>query len=87
MKAIAGQWLRAIWRNRQKRQDLIGQYQALRAQSPLVLADISQRGLLYSDIDAPSDKQVFINIGRRELALEILQLANISPEKAKELLD
>jgi len=72
MKLALVPWLRNAWRD-QKRRDLIGQYSAIGAQYKLFLADVALRGLCYSDLEAPTDRQTFINLGRRQLALEILE--------------
>lgn len=78
MKLKLVPWLRDMW-GAQKRRDLIGQYSAIGAQYKLALADIALRGLVYSDIEAATDRQTFINIGRRQLALEILEAASQDP--------
>lgn len=73
MKARLITWLRQVWPNVQRRRYLIGEYAAV-AQQKLFLTDVAQRGLLFSDVHARGDDtQTFVNIGRRELALEILE--------------
>lgn len=79
-------WLRTRWRGR-KRQDLIGQYRSLAATCPLVVADVASRGFIYADLVGPTDRETWINIGRRQMALELLQLARMSPDDVRELLD
>ncbi len=78
MKLALVPWLKGMWRD-QKRRDLMGQYAAIGAEHQLFLADVALRGLVYSDLEAPTDRQTFINIGRRQLAQEILEACAQDP--------
>jgi hypothetical protein len=81
-------WLRQVWPNAQRRRHLIGEYAAIGAQHKLFLADVALRGGLYSDIHARGDDtQTFVNIGRRELALEIIQACGESAMRLIELVE
>ncbi len=74
-------WLREIWPHDGQRADLIGQYAGVGATSKLFLADVALRGRVFSDLHAPGDtEQTFINIGRRELALEIIEQCGVDPQ-------
>src|SRR5262245_39743052 len=74
-------WFREIWPFHDTRERVIAEYRAAGAQQRLMLADIALRGGVFSTLPrAPGD--VFgagINEGRRMLALEIFELANLAP--------
>lgn len=71
MSAIA-RWFQAYWPQREERNALLRQYHALQ-QSPLLLQDIAYRGSVFQPIPPGSNAQIME--GRRQLALEILNLA------------
>jgi len=87
MKTPIGRWFRQIWPTRQRRLDVLSQYVAAGAQSRLMLTDIGLRGRVWSDLEAESDRQTFINIGRRQLALEILELSGASFDQLYDLIE
>lgn len=84
MKARLLTWLRQVWPH--NHDQLIGEYAAIGAQHKLFLADVAQRGLLFSDVHARGDDtQTMINIGRRELALEIIEACGQEPRTLMDL--
>lgn len=66
-------WLRMLWPDPTQRFAVIASYQQLR-ESPQLLQDIALRGCVFR----PFDKSLSLEVqeGRRQLALEILQLAD-----------
>lgn len=87
MKARLLTWLKQVWPNAQRRRYLIGEYAAV-AQHKLFLTDVAQRGLVFSDVHARGDDtQTFVNIGRRELALEILEACGQDPRLLIDLVE
>jgi hypothetical protein len=85
MKFRAPEWLRQIWPWAETREQLLRQYQVVGMQK-FFLTDVALRGRVYSDLHVPGDHDAtMVNIGRRELALEILELAGERPDRLFEL--
>lgn len=88
MKAKIGAWFQQLWPNRSKRHALAGDYLSLAATHGLVLADIALRGRLWSDLVVPGDRDAtMVNLGKRELALEIIELAEMDPNRLFEMIE
>ena len=86
-KIKIGEWFRQLWLDPQKRHALAGEYLALR-QSQLFLADLALRGRVWSDLVVPGDRDAtMVNLGRRELALEVIELAEIEPQRLFQLIE
>lgn len=80
-------WFRQIWINPQKRWAVLGEYANLK-NSPYLLADIALRGFVFSRKPAPKDIYEAGKFeGRRELALEIVQLAEVDPAEIFRLVE
>lgn len=78
-------WFQTVWPNPQKRQAAASQYGAI---GPLALADIALRGRVWRPSHVPNDPTTTAwNDGRRSLALEILELANMPPDRLKALIE
>ena len=78
-------WFTARWRN-ERWHAVIGQYAELGA-LPFVLADIAQRGAIFSTAFVTDAREAAFYEGRRALALEIIELARIDPEKLRTLIE
>lgn len=88
MKTAIATWFRQMWPDFQKRHAVAGEYLSIGASHRLLLADIGLRGLIWSDLAVRGDHDgTMINLGRRELALEIIELCNIEPERLFALLE
>ncbi len=88
MKIQPRTWLHQIWPGRQKQFALLGEYAAIGAQHQLFLADVALRGRVFTaDIAGATDSQTFVNLGRRELALEIIELCNVPPDRLFALIE
>lgn len=85
-KNSAVAWFRQTWLVVAKRFTVLAQYRAI---GNYAMADIALRGFVYSDFpDAKGD--VFaagIAVGRRQLALEILELKRADPNVLFELIE
>lgn len=72
-------WLRRVWPSSIKRARVIRAYIEL-GRSPELLADIALRGSVWSPLHVPGDPvSTAYNVGRRDLALEIVKLAGSDP--------
>jgi hypothetical protein len=88
LKAKIGEWFRQLWLDPQKRHALAGEYLSLRQSHPLFLADLALRGRVWSDLVVLGDRDAtMVNLGRRELALEIIELAEIEPQRLFQLIE
>lgn len=75
MKRNPATWLTEIWKRSATR--VAGDYAALASQHPYLLADIALLGFVYIPKPTPRDVYDAGRLeGRRELALEIINLAN-----------
>lgn len=76
-------WFAQIWpwQTGHGAQRAIEGYSALRAH-PHLLTDIGLRGYLWKTPHAPGDRdQTLINVGRQQLAMEIVELAGMDPQE------
>lgn len=87
-KFLAIEWFKQIWPYPHSRAIVLNEYRAAGAQMRYMLTDIALRGYVFSaPRRVPGD--TFgdgINEGRRLLALEILENANIDPNQLRELI-
>lgn len=68
-------WFRAMWPTSTRRRVLLEQYRELGSKKTL-LSDIALRANVWGPIRAETDRQAWIEEGRRQLALEIFKTAN-----------
>ena len=78
MASSAIRWLVAAWRSPRQREAVARAYLGLRTQ-PLLLADIALRGSVFQPTGLTDPIAIAKNEGRRELALEIINLAKTDP--------
>lgn len=79
-------WLLTAWPNPRAGIDVIEGYAELK-RYPLLLADIARRGGVYARTTNPDNAtQIAWNEGRRCLALEILEQADMTPGQVAELM-
>lgn len=71
---LAVNWFAAMWPDKARRRVVLEQYRNLGTQKAL-LADIALRANVFSPIRTDSDRQAFIEEGRRQLAVEIFKTA------------
>lgn len=71
---IAVNWFAAMWPDGGRRRVVLEQYRDLGTKQTL-LADIALRANLFGPIRAESDRQAWIEEGRRQLAVEIFKMA------------
>lgn len=71
---LAAKWFPAMWPDARRRRDVLEQYRALGTMK-LLLADIALRANVLVPIRAETDRQAWIEEGRRQLALEIFKTA------------
>lgn len=67
-------WYRTIWPDAGRRREVLEQYRELGARRAL-LADLALRANVFGPIRAESDRQAWIEEGRRQLAVEIFKMA------------
>jgi hypothetical protein len=85
-------WFRQIWPFDPGRKNVLRGYAGL-AREPELLTDIALRGHLFSSAhvvkpDGGTDEfATWINIGRQELALEILECAHMRPDQLREYIE
>lgn len=73
------QWLEKVWPSPIRRAGVIRDYIAV-GQCQAFLADVALRGNVWSPLCVPGDPQATAyNIGRRDLALEIIKMAGSDP--------
>lgn len=83
MNAVA--WFREIWPRRKKL--VMQDYMALR-EFEHFLADVAVRGGVLAKIpNQASDRQAAVLEGRRQLAIEILELARMPPERLRQIIE
>ena len=78
-------WFRKVWPAGRWRL-VLDEYQSLRKHKAL-LADIAARGGIYSTHFIASEREAAFMEGRRALALEILALAGMDPDKLRTLIE
>lgn len=78
-------WFRAVWPVGRWRR-VLDEYQQLRGLKG-VLADIAARGGIYSTHFIPSEREAAFAEGRRALALEIIELAGMDPDRLRTLIE
>lgn len=72
-------WLEKVWPSPIKRARILRAYIEL-GRNPGLLADIALRGNVWSPLHVPGDAETTAyNVGRRDLALEIIKLAGTNP--------
>jgi hypothetical protein len=76
---LAVNWFRASWPDAARRRLVLEQYRILGSHKAL-LADIALRANVFGPIRADSDRQAWIEEGRRQLALEIFKTAQTDIE-------
>ncbi len=84
-----GTWLAAVWKTRARVDAVAYEYQRLRGFTH-VLADIAARGGIWRpshDPAKPDALNTAFNEGRRALALEIIELAEMDPRRLREIID
>jgi hypothetical protein len=84
-----GAWLAAVWKTRARVDAVAYEYQRLR-DMPHVLADIAARGAIWRhshDPAKPDALNTAFNEGRRALALEIIELAEMDPRRLRGIID
>lgn len=92
MKISPAAWLRQIWPSAANKRAVVADYAGL-SQHPHLLTDIALRGRVWSALEARDENgavdpaATYINLGRRELALEILELAGMSPQQLWSLVE
>ena len=69
-----GRWFRTYWPAKKQRDDVLREYQSLQ-HKPLFLKDVALRGSIFQPI--PPGPYAERMEGRRELALEIISLAQM----------
>lgn len=77
-------WFLARWPGRWRL--VAGQYAELGALR-FVLADIAQRGAIHSSHFIAGEREAAFAEGRRALALEIIELAGIDPDRLRMLIE
>ena len=92
MKVNVRAWFREVWPRPSNRRAVVAGYAGLKA-DPHLLADIALRGRVWSTIEV-RDKNGMVDVpatmmqfGRRELALEILELAQMPPDQLWSLIE
>lgn len=78
-------WFRKVWPGGRWRR-VLDEYRALRAYKGM-LADIAVRGGIYSTHFIASEREAAFMEGRRALALEIIDLAGMDPDKLRTLIE
>ena len=79
MISNAIRWWKSVWRQRQNRILLLQEYMTVGEQK-LFLADLALRGGVWTTSHVPGDPySSAVAEGRRQLALEIIKIANESP--------
>jgi hypothetical protein len=84
-----GAWLATVWKTRARVDAVAYEYHRLR-DMPHVLADIAARGAIWRpshDPAKPDALNTAFNEGRRALALEIIELAEMDPRRLREIID
>lgn len=71
---LAVKWFPAMWPDKSRRRVVLEQYRTLGSMKAL-LTDIALRANVFVPIRADSDRQAWIEEGRRQLALEIFKTA------------
>jgi hypothetical protein len=71
-------WLERVWPTRHRRAAVIRDYIDVGA-NPAFLADLALRGGVWSPLQAETPERTAYNIGRRDLALEVIKLAGTDP--------
>ena len=79
-------WFSAVWRTRPRVEAVARQYQQLGAMPELV-ADIAARGSMFRASPPEDALKLAFEQGRRSLALEIVELAQIDPRRLRAILD
>lgn len=74
-------WLWQMWPSHGLRYAVCADYAAIGAQHKHFLADVALRGGVYREFDPASDGTLENFNGRRELALELIKLAKVDPDK------
>jgi hypothetical protein len=73
-------WLAKVWPTPSRRAEVLRDYIAI-GECRAFLADLALRGNLWSPLQVPGDAEATAyNIGRRDLALEIIKLAGADPQ-------
>lgn len=76
---LAPNWFRQMWPDVARRRVVLEQYRSLGAK-PELLADIALRANVFAPIRAETDRQAWIEEGRRQLAIELFKLARTDIE-------
>ncbi len=77
-------WFRQKYFSDQRRFAAITSYKSI---DPLCLADIAQRGFVSTSAQGANEHETLINVGRQQLALEIVALAGADPLKLFAMMD
>lgn len=83
---IAKHWFQIYWPDKSRRRVLFEQYRDLGTKKTL-LADIALRANVFAPIRAETDRQAWIEEGRRQLALEIIKTAQTDLDQLWDLIE
>jgi hypothetical protein len=76
-------WFAMVWRE-DKRAVVLNDFSVVGANHPLFVADLALRGNVFDASDPPTDPVALgVYLGRRQLALETIQLCGKTPEQLR----